>query len=85
MATCPRAAKLYFMFKFIAALVLMSSSAVASQREPGRCVIITEPGKQPRVSCSVPAGEHAKPCYVETSVNAEGQIVTSYVCTVGSR
>lgn len=71
--------------RLVLAVVLLSSAAVASEHQPGRCVLITEPGKQPRVACNTPASERGKPCAYATMVAPDGSIVTHYSCSVASR
>lgn len=71
--------------KLFLSLALLTSVANASELQPGRCVVITEAGKQPRVTCNTPASERAKPCAIATMVATDGSIVTHYSCVVASR
>lgn len=67
-----------------AAVSILVGAAVANAAEqtPGRCVIISEPGKAERLVCDVPPSQG---CAEATIVRPDGSILTKTLCIHSSR
>jgi hypothetical protein len=63
--------------RIILALSLLSVSAAATEQQPGRCVLVSEPNQPQRLLCQ-PLVEG---CKARVSVKADGTIVTKTTCT----
>jgi hypothetical protein len=68
----------YPMFtRIVIAVALVSSVAAAGDVKPGRCVIISEPGKAERLVCDVPPSEG---CVTAHMWRADGSRVERTMC-----